>query len=71
MVYSIADQDRSFSDSKFREFRLTIKIEIHLTVTRASRENVQVERVMSTMKSMLRAVEKLWQDALAGYELHN
>jgi len=48
------------------------KIELHLIPTGASRANGQVERVMSTMKSMLTAVEiaeRSWQDALSEVQL--
>jgi len=65
-----ADQGRSFVSTVFRDFCSAQKIDLHLIVTGASRANGQVERVMSTLKSMLTAVETgkgSWQDAL--YEI--
>jgi len=63
----IADQGRSFASTVFRDFCSAQKIDLHLIATGASRANGQVERVMSTLKSMLTAVETgkgSWQDAL-------
>lgn len=48
------------------------KIELHLLATGASRENGQVERVMSLLKRMLTAVEssqRSWQDALGEIQI--
>lgn len=48
------------------------KIELHLIATGASRENGQVERVMSLLKRMLTAVEssqRSWQDALGEIQI--
>jgi len=53
----IADQGRSFASTAFRDFCSAQKIELHLIDTGANRANGQVERVMSTLKSMLTAVE--------------
>jgi len=68
----IADQGRSFSCGKFRELCSMHKIELHLIATGAIRANGLVERVMSTMKSMLTAVEigeRSWQDAVSEVQL--
>jgi len=54
----------------FRDFCSAQNIDLHLIATGASRANGKVERVMSTLKSMLTAVETgkgSWQDAL--YEI--
>jgi len=66
----IADQGRSFASSAFRDFCSAQKMDLHLIAAGASRDNGQVERVMSTLKSMLTAVETgpgSWQDSL--YEI--
>ncbi|XP_017474117.1 PREDICTED: LOW QUALITY PROTEIN: uncharacterized protein LOC108364783 [Rhagoletis zephyria] len=63
----IADQGRCFTSSKFSEFCSSQNIKLHLIATGASRANGQVERVMSTLKNLLTAVEssnRSWQDAL-------
>ncbi|XP_032582998.1 uncharacterized protein LOC116803251 [Drosophila sechellia] len=68
----IADQGRSFASKSFRDFCSSQKINLHLIATGASRANGQVERVMSTLKGMLTAVEssqRSWQDALAEVQL--
>lgn len=68
----VADQGRNFASAGFREFCASQKIELHLIATGASRANGQVERVMSTLKSMLTAVEtsqRSWQDALTEVQL--
>jgi len=53
----VADQGRSFTGAKFVEFCSSQKIKLHLIATGASRGNGQVERVMSTLKNLLTAVE--------------
>lgn len=53
----IADQGRSFTGKRFVEFCSSQKIKLHLIATGASRANGQVERVMSTLKNLLTAVE--------------
>lgn len=68
----IADQGRCFASSGFRNFCSAQKIQLHLIATGASRANGQVERVMSTLKTMLTAVEtsqRSWQEALAEVQL--
>jgi len=65
----IADQGRSFASGRFRDFCSSNKIQLHLIATGA---NGQVERVMSTLKGMLTAVETTehsWQDALMDIQL--
>lgn len=68
----IADQGRCFSSRDFKEYCDSVNIKLHLIATGSSRANGQVERVMSTLKSMLTAVEvsnKSWQDALPDIQL--
>jgi len=68
----IADQGRSFTGTKFVQFCSSQKIQLHLIETGASRANGQVERVMSTLKNLLTAVEtrsRSWQDALGYVQL--
>nr|XP_041631235.1 uncharacterized protein LOC121502211 [Drosophila kikkawai] len=68
----IADQGRSFTGTKFMQFCSNQKIQLHLVATGASRANGQVERVMSTLKNLLTAVEtssRSWQDALGDVQL--
>lgn len=69
----IADQGRCFASSDFKEFCQSHSIELHLIATGSSRANGQVERVMSTLKGMLTAVEtskeRSWQDALPDVQL--
>jgi len=68
----IAEQGRSFTGTKFVQFCSSQKIQLHLIGTGASRANVQVERVMSTLKNLLTAVEtssRSWQDALGDVQL--
>jgi len=68
----IAEQGRSFSSTAFRDFCSVQKIDLHLIATGASRANGQVERVMSTLESMLTAVEMgqgSWQEALCEIQL--
>lgn len=68
----VADQGRSFTGAKFADFCSLQKINLHLIATGASRANGQVERVMSTLKSMLTAVEtssSSWQDSLGEVQL--
>lgn len=69
----IADQGRCFASSDFKEFCQSHSIDLHLIATGSSRANGQVERVMSTLKNMLTAVEtnkdRLWQDALPDVQL--
>lgn len=64
----IADQGRCFASKDFRNFCDSHSITLHLIATGTSRANGQVERVMSTLKNLLTAVEvgnnKSWQDAL-------
>lgn len=64
----IADQGRCFASKDFKDFCSSHGISLHLIATGTSRANGQVERVMSTLKNMLTAVEvgnnKSWQDAL-------
>lgn len=67
------DQGRCYASKEFREFCESYKIQLHLIATGSSRGNGQVERVMSTLKSMLTAVEIKqecsWQDALEDVQL--
>lgn len=69
----IADQGRCFANKDFREFCDTSKINLHLISTGSSRANGQVERVMSTLRNMLTAVElnkdKTWQQAIGDIQL--
>jgi len=68
----IADQGRTFASGRFRDFCSSNIIQLHLIATGASRANGQVERVMSTLKGMLIAVdtsERSWQDALMDTQL--
>lgn len=68
----IADQGRCFSSSRFSEFCSSQNIKLHLIATGASRANGQVERIMSTLKNLLTAVEssqRSWQDALGEVQL--
>ncbi|CAK1540872.1 unnamed protein product [Leptosia nina] len=69
----IADQGRCFASREFREFCDSKKISLHLIATGSSRANGQVERVMSTLKSMLTAIElsddRSWQDSLEDVQL--
>lgn len=69
----IADQGRCFASSDFKDFCQSHSIELHLIATGSSRANGQVERVMSTLKGMLTAVEtsneRSWQDALPDVQL--
>jgi len=68
----IADQGRSFTGTKFLQFCSSQKVQLHLIGTGASRANGQVERVMSTLKNLLTAVEtssRSWQDALGDVQL--
>jgi len=53
----IADEGRCFTSGKFSEFCTSQKIKLHLIATGGSRANGQVERVMSTLKNLLSAVE--------------
>lgn len=53
-------------------FCSTHNINLHLIATGSARANGQVERVMSTLKNMLTAVEtsnRTWQDALPDVQL--
>lgn len=72
-VRVIADQGRCFANKHFREFCDANNIQLHLISTGTSRANGQVERVMSTLKSMLTAVEvnkeRTWQDAVDDVQL--
>ncbi|CAH2215795.1 jg23157 [Pararge aegeria aegeria] len=71
-VRVIADQGRCFSSKEYREFCDSHNIKLHLIATGSSRANGQVERVMSTLKGMLTAVEtseRSWQDALGEVQL--
>lgn len=69
----IADQGRCFASADFKEFCQSHEINLHLIATGSSRANGQVERVMSTLKSLLTAVEsskeRSWQDALPDIQL--
>lgn len=69
----IADQGRCFASHEFREFCDSHNINLHLIATGTSRANGQVERIMSTLKNMLTAVEtskeQSWQDALPDVQL--
>lgn len=69
----IADQGRCFAGKEFKDFCATHNISLHLIATGSSRANGQVERVMSTLKNMLTAVEtsnhKSWQAALPEVQL--
>jgi len=68
----ITDQGRYFTSSKFSEFCSSRNIRLHLISTGSSRANGQVERVMSTLKNLLTAVEcreKSWQDSLGDVQL--
>lgn len=68
----IADQGRCFASKEFREYCASVNIKLHLIATGSSRANGQVERVMSTLKNMLTAVEtsnRSWQDALPDVQL--
>lgn len=69
----IADQGRCFASHEFREFCDSKNIKLHLIATGSSRANGQVERTMSTLKSMFTAVEanedRSWQDALGDVQL--
>lgn len=69
----VADQGRCFSSKDFSNFCNSHDIQLHLIATGASRANGQVERVMSTLKSMLTAVESTeetsWQDVLGDIQL--
>lgn len=69
----IADQGRCFASKDFKDFCCNHNINLHLIATGTSRANGQVERVMSTLKNMLTAVEadnnKSWQDALPEVQL--
>jgi len=68
----IADQGRCFASSRFSDFCEQQKINLHLIATGASRANGQVERIMSTLKNLLTAVEtssRSWQDALGEVQL--
>ncbi|GBP19138.1 Transposon Tf2-11 polyprotein [Eumeta japonica] len=69
----IADQGRCFANKHFRDFCNTNNIHLHLISTGTSRANGQVERVMSTLKNMLTAVEvnkeRTWQDAVDDVQL--
>ncbi|KAL0870702.1 hypothetical protein ABMA27_005644 [Loxostege sticticalis] len=68
----IADQGRCFASREFREFCDKSNIQLHLIATGSSRANGQVERVMSTLKNMLTAVEsgdRSWQEALPDVQL--
>ncbi|CAK1600219.1 unnamed protein product [Parnassius mnemosyne] len=69
----IADQGRCFASKDFSSFCTSNNIELHLIAAGGSRANGQVERVMSTLKSMLTAVEtsrdRSWQDALGEVQL--
>jgi len=69
----IADHGRRFTSGKFSEFCTSQKIKLHFIATGGSRANGQVERVMSTLKNLLSAVEsshRSWQDAFC-LELHS
>lgn len=68
----VADQGRCFACKEFKDFCSSQKIDLHLIATGASRANGQVERVMSTLKNLLTAVEtshRSWQDALGEIQL--
>lgn len=63
---------RSFESKSFREFCSSQKINLHLIAIGASGASGQVERVMSTVKGILTAVEtsqRSWQDAFAEVQL--
>lgn len=71
-VRVIADQGRCFASRDFKDYCDSVNIKLHLIATGSSRANGQVERVMSTLKNMLTAVEvsnKSWQDALPDIQL--
>lgn len=68
----IADQGRCFASRDFKEYCDAHGIHLHLIATGSSRANGQVERVMSTLKGMLTAVEtsqRSWQEALDEVQL--
>lgn len=69
----VADQGRCFASKEFGSYCEERNIQLHLIATGGSRANGQVERVMSTLKSMLTAVEtsrdRSWQDALGEVQL--
>lgn len=68
----ICDQGRCFASKDFREFCLSQNINLHLIATGSCRANGQVERVMSTLKNMLTAIEtsqRSWQDAIGEVQL--
>lgn len=68
----IADQGRCFASKEFKDYCESVNIKLHLIATGSSRANGQVERVMSTLKNMLTAVEtssRSWQDALPDVQL--
>lgn len=71
-VRVIADQGRCFASRDFKDYCNSVNIKLHLIATGSSRANGQVERVMSTLKNMLTAVEvskKSWQDSLQDIQL--
>lgn len=53
----IADQGRCFASKEFKEYCDSVNIKLHLISTGSSQASGQVERVMSTLKNMLTAVE--------------
>lgn len=69
----VADQGRCFASKEFATYCENRNIQLHLIATGSSRANGQVERVMSTLKCMLTAVEsskdRSWQDALGEVQL--
>lgn len=68
----IADQGRCFASREFKDYCESVNVKLHLIATGSSRANGQVERVMSTLKNMLTAVEtsdRSWQDALPDVQL--
>lgn len=72
-VRVIADQGRCFASKEFKGYCESHNIQLHLIATGGSRDNGQVERVMSTLKNLLTAVEtskdRSWQDALGEIQL--
>lgn len=71
-VRLIADQGRCFASKEFKDYCESVNVKLHLIATGSSRANGQVERIMSTLKNMLTAVEagnRSWQDALPDVQL--
>ncbi|CAH2084649.1 unnamed protein product [Euphydryas editha] len=71
-VRLIVDQGRCFASKEFKNYCDSVNIKLHLIASGSSRANGQVERIMSTLKNMLTAVEtgnRSWQDALPDVQL--